>query len=238
MIYWQIHYGRIEETRYGVINKNDLYIESAKYVLDCLCDIEKATIDTFNYSFIDEEQILKKMNFINGTFEEPIFGIDSYFEPSIDRYIFTKTNRRMESDMGDYSYSPRDEFDSVIVFGHSLNEADYSYFFPLFDKLNLLDLSSKGVVVFAYCIWDEEKEDEIKSKLRNDISEMIYNYALEKGVSNPKRAIDSLSIQKKIFTYEIPDFPDRLKYAKCRLDSDWENMFKEIELFEEQTAHK
>ena len=229
-IYYQIHYGRYEETQFGVINKNTLYIEKSKFVLKCLCDIEKASIDTFNYSFIDDEEILDKMNFINGSYKEPIFGIDSYFEPDIDRYIFTKTNRRIESEMNNYEYSPNNDFDRVVVFGHSLNEADYGYFFPLFDKIKLLDLTAKGNIVFAYYMWSKEKEDEIKSDLRGRISQMIFKYSVEKGIPNPKRTLDSLSTQKKIITYEIPDYPDRLIYIKCRLDVEWEKQYKEIEL--------
>lgn len=231
-IYWQLHFGRHEETHFGVINLNALYIERAKYVLNCLCNIDNVSIDTFNYSFIEDEKIMPKINYINGSYQEPIFGVDSYLEPTNERYIFAKTSRRMESDMNDFGYSSREDFENVIIFGHSLNEADYSYFFPLFDKIKLLDLSAKGIVVFAYFVWDVNREDEIKAKLRNDISEMIYRYATEKGIANPKRTLDSLSIQKRIVTYEIPDFPDKLKYGKTRLDIDWQNIYKEIELFD------
>ena len=237
-IYWQLHYGRHEEIHFGVINLNGLYIERAKYTLNCLCNLETSTIDTFNFSFIEDDRIMPKIGYINGSYEEPIFGVDSYFEPTDERYIFTKTSRRIESDMNGFGYYSSEEFENVIIFGHSLNEADYSYFFPLFDKLNLLDLTSKGVVVFAYCIWDKEQEDSLKSKLRGDISNMIYKYALEKRITNPKRTIDSLSIQKKIVIYEIPEFPDKLKYAKCRLDADWKKIYDEIKMFEKANAER
>ena len=232
-IYWQLHYGRHEEIHFGVINLNSLYIEKAKYTLDCLCNLKTTTIDTFNFSFIEDETIMPKINYINGSFKEPIFGVDSYFEPTDERYIFTKTSRRMESDMNNIGYLSADDFENVVIFGHSLNEADYSYFFPIFDKLNLLDLTSKGVVVFAYCIWDEEKESLIKSNLRDNISNMVYRYAIEKGIPNPKRTLDSLSIQKKIVVYVIPEFTDKLKYSKCRLDADWQRIYDEIKQFNE-----
>lgn len=193
-VYWQLRYGKYEQLHFGVKNPNKTYIAKAKYIIDCLCNIEETTIDTFNYSFIEDEKILPKVNYINGSFEEPIFGVDSYFEPSDERYVFTKTSRRMESDMESLSCSSKAEFKNIIIYGHSLNEADYSYFFPIFDKLNLLDLTSDGVIVFAYSVWDKNKEEIIKSELRNNISNMIYKYALEKGVSNPKRTLDSLSV--------------------------------------------
>ena len=144
----------------------------------------------------------------------------------------------MESDMNSFGYSFSTEFENIVIFGHSLNEADYSYFFPMFDKLNLLNLTSNGVVVFAYYVWDKEQEDSIKSKRRNDISNMIYKYAIEKGIANPKRTMDSLSIQKKIVAYEIPEFTDKLKYSKCRLDADWHNIYEEIEIYEKELAER
>ena len=232
-IYWQLHFGRFEESHFGVKRLNEVYIEKAKYVLNCLCDIKNASIDTFNYSFIEDEEIASKTSHINGSHKEPIFGIDSRFEPTDKRYIFTKTCRRIESEMNNYIHSINEKFDNIIVFGHSLDETDYSYFFPIFDQIELLDLTAKGIAVFAYCIWDKNKRDIIEITLREDVSKMIYEYALEKKVSNPNRILDSLSIQKKIVFYEIPEFPTRLRFAKTDLDIEWANYHKEIEFYED-----
>ena len=228
-IYWQLHYGKTEETKFHVITLNDLYIEKAKYVLNCLCDVENATIDSFNYSYIHEESLREKTNCINGYFESPIFGIDSCFEPDDDRFIFTKTCRRMEAEINDGDCEPNEEFENVVIFGHSLNEADYSYFFPLFDKLRLLDPTATGAIVFAFFVFDKENGTQIKADLRLSISNIIYEYAKDKNVSNPKRFLDSLSTTRRVLTYEIPDFDVRLKLCKTRLDSEWDAIYKEID---------
>lgn len=232
-IYWQLHYGKVEERQFGVLNLNTLYIERAKYVLNCLCDLSSAKIDSFNYSYIHDKELMKKTNYINGYFESPIFGIDTCFEPDDDKFIFTKTCRRMDDEINDSDHLAKEEFDNVVIFGHSLNEADYSYFFPLFDKLELLDSTANGVLVFAYFIYDKENESQIKANLRLSISNIIYAYAKDKGVSNPKRFLDTLSTNRRVLTYEILDFPDRLKLSKTRLDGDWDRIYKEIDNLKE-----
>ena len=233
-IYWQLHYGKIEETKFGVINSNATYIEKAKYILNELCDLESSSIDTFNYSFIEDEKIDSKIRHINGDFREPIFGVDTIFSPEKEEYVFTKTSRRMEADMNDSFYLEKEDFKHVVVFGHSLNEADYSYFFPLFDNLDLSHpVNSRGVVVFAYYVWENGDEEQIKISLRKRITQMLYAYSEESGVSNPKRFLDSLSTQGKIILYQIQEFPNSLKYNKSRLDIEWDDIYKKIKEFED-----
>lgn len=227
-IYWQLHYGKTEEIYFRCINLNKSYINRAKYVLDYLCDAINATVDSFNYSFIEDEIWNKKINYINGNFKSPIFGIDTCFEPNDERYIFTKTSRRIEDEINNFDYTSREEIENVVIFGHSLNEADYNYFFPLFDRLNLVDSTKSGTVVFAYYVYDKNNEDKIKQNLRIAISKMIYEYAKEKRVSNPHRFLDALSANRRVLTYQIPGFDYTLIY-ETGLDKEWKPIFKEID---------
>lgn len=232
-IYQQIHLERVEQIRFGIEILNGSYVDKARYVLNQLCNLGTASIDTFNYSFIEDDLILPKLNHINGSWEEPIFGIDTFLGPDKAEYIFTKTNRRMESDIKDIDYHEKADFKHLVIFGHSLNEADYSYFFPIFDKLKVLESNAQGLLIFAYYVWDKNKEEEIASDLRNKISKMIYKYADESGVKNPKRFLDTLSIQGRIVIYEIEDFPNSLKRFKNALDVEWEQIYKEVSSLEE-----
>lgn len=88
-------------------------------------------IDTFNY----DRPLLGNMDVnihnINGNVDNPIFGIDSNAFSSIDeRYIFTKTSRRINLDMGESNSDFNGNFKNAIIFGCSLAPADYSYFLP------------------------------------------------------------------------------------------------------------
>lgn len=184
---------------------NRTYFQKAEATINELCDINNlVAIDTFNYSDMRIENLKCPIQHINGSYLNPIFGIDSSFEPKDECFIFTKTARRIDSDMFEQSFERKPDFENVVIFGHSLNEADYSYFFPLFDKLNLLDSLANNVVVFAYSIYDEKQEKTIKSTLRKSISNIMFAYAKSKGVSEPQRFLDSLSTQNRIVTYELP----------------------------------
>ena len=175
-------------------------------IINLICDSDNiVSIDSFNFGFIGIEKYRLFFHNINGNVDNPIFGIDSSaFLPPDPRYMFSKTNRRMELDMLEYESYEREEFDNVVIYGHSLTTSDYSYFFSLFDKLDIINLAKKSVIVFAYSIYDKEKEEEIKSDYRLAISNLFKEYSKYKGNSNyPNRLLDALTTQGKVLLYEI-----------------------------------
>ena len=228
-VYCQIHDSYLERINYGQQFPNYSYVEMASDTLDELCNIENLVeIDSFNYSYIHKERIIELLQHINGSFENPIFGIDTIFEPDDECFVFTKTARRIDSDMFEEAFEAKQEFDNLIVFGHSLNQADYSYFFPVFDKLLLTDSLATNVVVFAYCIFDDNKQETIKVETRRAVSNIMYAYAKSKGLPEPGRFLDSLSTQKRIVMYEIPSLK-RTNYSYTHIDAEWEKIYKEID---------
>lgn len=228
-VYYQIHDSWYERCNSGSIFLNTSYIDMAIDTLNELCDENNLVgIDSFNFSYIHTNKMLKLIQHINGSSKNPIFGIDSIFEPKDDAFLFTKTSRRLDFDLVSAMHDPKPEFENLIIYGHSLNEADYSYFFPIFDKLKLTDFLSNSVIVFAYSIYDKQKELEIKSDLRQAISNIVSAYAKSKNLSDPNRFLDSLTIQKKILTYEIPEL-DRRVYSRSFLEQEWTKIYQEIE---------
>ena len=178
----------------------------AKYTIEDLCDINNlSSIYSFNYDSIRIENIINKVNNINGDWNNPIFGIDSNVFPASDiRYIFSKTNRRMELDMIDDKEKKEIPFDNVVIYGHSLDESDYSYLVSVFDKLKISDLDNNSKIVFAFSIYDVQKEQKIRSDFRIAISKMFYNYSIYLGKDKqPNRLLDILTSQGKILMYEI-----------------------------------
>ena len=183
---------------------NYTYAYNARALLEQLCEpSEIASIDCFNYGFTPETEFFEKCTFVNGNCLNPIFGIDSVFGPSDPRYIFTKTNRRIEWTMDNGSPASVSEFDNVVIFGHSMSSHDYNYLFPILDELEMTSFASKKRLIVAYSIYDESKKVEIKKRIRNDIYSLFAAYAKYCGKSEPMRLLDSLTTQGRVLVFEV-----------------------------------
>lgn len=192
----------------GAVVYNKKYLEHFNDTVNGLCFIkELVSIDSFNYTDPSPNEIGKSIHHINGSYEQPIFGIDSIcFKPNDKRFIFTKTCRRIDADFIETSKDKSPAFRNVIVYGHSLNEADYNYFFPIFDKLNLLEPNEDKTLVFAYSNYEGGDKESIKRNMINNISKIMYKYVESKGLKNAERFLDSLTTQGKVIIYEIKPF--------------------------------
>lgn len=230
-IYKQFHNTYMEVCSYGTKKVfNSDYSYDANYTINELCDENNlVSIDSFNYSSIEKVSLNSKFQNINGSYESPIFGIDTKFKPNEKQFLFTKTARRINADMFSDTFNGNPQFENVIIYGHSLDEADYSYFFPLFDKLNLIDSTASGVLVFAYSVYDEEKKNEIEADFRRRMVKIIYDYANSKHVPEPERLLDSLSTQKRVIVYLLNDisFAGR---PRRELDRDWDKIYGNLDL--------
>ncbi len=231
-IYGQTHNEYLERINYEHQFLNQLYFKKALSTLDELQPNSSIFhIDSFNYTplYGDEEHKVL-VNYINGSYEKPIFGIDSFFEPDDERFIFTKTSRRIESKIVENDYSADLDFKNIIIYGHSLNEADYSYFFPIFDKLELTNNEAVGRLIFGYSIFKRSDEQIIKTDLRKNVAKLLYTYAKEKKIPNPKRFLDSVSIQKRVLFYEVDVIPkDRYRYCVDDFEEEWKKIIKTME---------
>jgi len=119
---------------------------------------EIISIDSFNYSNLEylHKNVLRN---INGDIDAPIFGIDSSkIKITNPAYIFTKTSRRLIQDTTKVNFDEIVDFQNVFIYGHSLNEQDYSYFFPIFDYLRLDDSSRSTNIIFAYSEYNSMHE--------------------------------------------------------------------------------
>lgn len=209
---------------------NKKYFDNAISTIQKFSLIEKISrIDTFNYSYILGDLVKDKIHHINGTIDHPIFGVDSiYFKPSDKRFIFTKTARRMDADTANQNISYPAKIENIIIYGHSLNDADFNYYFPLFDKINLLDPQASGTVVFVFTVFDPNKETQIRTDTRERLSHILYEYAKSKnGEINAERFLDSLTTQGRVFVSEIPKI--EASYINS-FDEEWDKIEKRYEL--------
>ncbi|WEV41999.1 AbiH family protein [Bifidobacterium sp. ESL0682] len=121
---------------------------------------------------------------IHGTTDNAIFGIDPALTNVDDlgispdgRKIFTKdfrvlelhTNHRYEKILHPDGHKEH-TLDSIKVFGHSLGDADYSYFRTLFDDVDLYD--GDTALIFLYTAGANVTE------LNNNVAQLIGKYAL------------------------------------------------------------
>ena len=140
---------------------------------------------------------------INGDTKNPIFGIDSnLFSPLDIEYRFTKIDRRMTLDMESDYMKELKSFDNLIFFGHSLNEQDYGYLFPLLDAVELNDNNINKKIVFAYYIYNKEEAQKIKINIKKQVQKLIYEYGKSKG-NNDNRLLERLWNNQRIILYEI-----------------------------------
>lgn len=169
-----------------VISSREDYIPKAKELLAKISNSSKNYfIDSFNYTYFDENT-----RNIHGRAKEGepiIFGIDDIkIDNSSLLYRFTKTSRKLELLFYQKNIDWEEmEFKNVYIYGHSLNRADYSYFFQLFNKVGLNNLNNlKTKIIFCYSIYDESQKQEIINELRMNVENLISSYS--NYVNNPK----------------------------------------------------
>ncbi|MGQ2284464.1 AbiH family protein [Leuconostoc pseudomesenteroides] len=166
--------------------KEDTYIEKSRELTEILMKNEKGPIKllSFNYTnpFYSWGNDINLRN-IHGSLKDDnvIFGVDSNIiteQPdSMELFKFTKTSRILklasntETDSWSFGGSPLQQ---ITIYGHSLGEADYSYFQSIFDSINLYQGKTK--LVFAYSIYDYNKSEEIKTHYENAVENLMSQY--------------------------------------------------------------
>ena len=195
-------------------NVNQRFTNLVSKTLNDICNLDNiVSLDTFNFTpcngLKEFEKIQDKIRYVNGDWEVPIFGIDSSAYLSNDaRYIFSKTYRRMELDMVLDQSAPTPDFDNAIVFGHSLSPNDYSYFFPLLDKLGMTNYTSNSKIIFDYSVYGNQKASEIRKSYCHAIYQLFESYASFKGMNEtPGRLLDGLTTQGRVLLNEVEDIP-------------------------------
>lgn len=211
---------------FGIVAFNHVFYLKALDTINEICGFDNlVAIDSFNYSYFGEKDncISPLMRHINGDIDNPIFGIDSIHNASSPKFSFAKTSRRMMNDVVSDSASTIVKYDNVIIYGHSLNSADYSYFFPVFDELKLLDNNATSKIVFAYSIFDPSQKEKIINDMRKSIFEIFEKYAEEKHYDFPNRFLDSLTSRGRIIMLEVSLLNEN-NYYKNFADDRWESI--------------
>ncbi|KOY72152.1 AbiH family protein [Apilactobacillus kunkeei] len=162
-------------------------------------------VDILNFNYTEYENYLKNSDIeyrvnlkdifnIHGSISDHvIFGIDNSSnekqENDIHVPMFTKTYRIMSKTKkammfetnervsnNDISYLADQSYDVIKFFGHSLSDADYSYFQSIFDKLDLYN--SDVILEFYYSKHrkDSEYPDRDMHKVENNVFSLLSKY--------------------------------------------------------------
>ena len=130
-----------------------------------------------------------------------IFGIDDkliQLQKTNELRLFSKTYRKMSDTSTPISILPKNDGQPIEIkfYGHSLSEADYSYFQSIFDFYNLYD--NYNVSLLFYYSKGYEQNDEIY-RLINSYGKTLENK--DRG----KNLIHKLLLENRLKIVEVPE---------------------------------
>ena len=134
---------------------------------------------------------------IHGDFKNPIFGIDS-LNSEEQFQNFTKTSRILNNDtVGNFELPKPEKLGTINFFGHSLSEADYSYFQSLFDYYDIY--SSNIKLNFMYSEYDKNDLTRAKRETHNNVVKLMNNYGEKlENKDKGKNLLHKLLIENRI----------------------------------------
>lgn len=193
--------------------ENDYLLFNFNYTLfsNAKDDLKKSKVTISR----NNEEVSFNENNVHGRYDKLcIFGIDqTRIDVDSPEYIFTKTYRKLDSydQLSSFSLPSRLDVNEIIFYGHSLSEADYSYFQSIFDFYNVYESDIK--IKFMYSLHGEQSNHpKVKKDQISAITRLLQNYG--KTMNNKdhgKNLIHKLLIENRLIMLhvkliEIPGF--------------------------------
>lgn len=151
----------------------------------------------------------KAENIGDGLIPAPIFGVDNHNIDDNDdwRIIFTKPYRVIENGVNEIRKSNGyANTDKITIYGHSLGQADYSYFETIFDENNLYN-SNTEIEYFYYA--GEDKLEKVKN--RKNATKTLYNLLTDYGKTlsdqHGNNIINKLNIENRLTIASTENLP-------------------------------
>lgn len=151
----------------------------------------------------------KAENIGDGLIPAPIFGVDNHNIDDNDdwRIIFTKPYRVIENGVNEIRKSNGyANTDKITIYGHSLGQADYSYFETIFDENNLYN-SNTEIEYFYYA--GEDPLEKVKN--RKNATKTLYNLLTDYGKTLSDRhgnnIINKLNIENRLTIVSTENLP-------------------------------
>lgn len=139
-----------------------------------------------------------------------IFGIDqNAVEADTPLFRFTKTFRKMiqviDPARNKTYINDKDQLKKIIFYGHSLGEADYSYFQSIFDYYDIY--ASNIQLEFCCSIYGDKTSEEVLSEMSILVGKLLSNYGPTMGNENrAKNILHKLMLENRLHIREIPRY--------------------------------
>lgn len=198
----------------NVLENETMFDFSPPNYEEILNELKKNHFLSFNYTRLGAVN-RKQHNFftnIHGCIEdftEIIFGIDSQgVSPNNPIYIFTKTHRvsllqgkKIAQNKENVRGISLENINEIIIYGHSLNKQDYSYFFGIFNSLNINISKVKILLCYSnYIDYNGNKKDRAAERSLS-LQQLIYDY--EKSFNIPSGLYHRMLVEGRIGIKEI-----------------------------------
>ncbi|GAP00350.1 AbiH family protein [Fructobacillus ficulneus] len=175
------------------ITNNSKYYFRSRMLLEQLSEnanIEDISVLSFNYTNPFKKNNLTNYRLIHGNLDEHniIFGIDKsslheHYTDNTSKILFqsfSKQSRVLKNSFSStqlkknhWRLNPKN-LKQIIFYGHSLSEADYSYFQALFDSIDLYHSDTE--LIFYYSIYNRKIANEIESSYKIAIELLLTKY--------------------------------------------------------------
>ena len=135
-----------------------------------------------------------------------IFGVDQDNLKEVDHlYMFTKTYRKMrnQNDIPSIEIPKSNDLLEIVFYGHSLSDADYSYFQSIFDYYDIYRSSIK--LVFKYSNYEEnDLTGRIKTRYLDSVVKLIKFYGSKMMDNNHgNNLIHKLLLENRLIIEEV-----------------------------------
>lgn len=216
--------------------KQELYSKNGNRLLSIFSNATRNgnnIISLINFNYTNPEFLINYG--INSTnihgdveFGDIIFGIDEknykkdfWIKPVDSKYIFTKTSRKIRSvDYQDNFSLNRHKDQIILIYGHSLNEQDYSYFQSIFDFYNILDSE-----VVIYVGWSNyNKREKLRANVVDSVIKLLKHYGSSMKNDKGENLLHRLLLEKRLRIIEIPGLD---KYKKTKLFNRYDSITDE-----------
>lgn len=139
-----------------------------------------------------------------------IFGIDqNAVGADTPLFRFTKTFRKMiqviDPERNKTYINDKDQLKKIIFYGHSLGEADYSYFQSIFDYYDIY--ASNIQLEFCCSTYGDKTSVEVLSEMSILVGKLLSNYGPTMGNENrAKNILHKLMLENRLHIREIPRY--------------------------------
>lgn len=171
----------------------------------------------FSFNYTKPDTIKDALSNVHGCVDSDIiFGVDAHGtngenqekSKSHNGFMeFTKTYRLLYRRPKSLSQGIPDNIKYIKFYGHSLGEADYSYFQSIFDSAQIYEKSVR--LYFYFTEFDENNEDKQRTELSEKVFKLIRTYGeTMTNKDHGKNLLHKLIIEGRLFLEVIANITD------------------------------